>query len=213
MLHWFAEKEEKQGILEYASANVMQVFGYHKRQLVGQNVSMLCAEPHRSLHDSYLAAHAAGGPCRVLNMARNVSALHASGSEFPISLQVSKYRGGFKAKVFPLEDVDVMVMVDEKNVVVSATNKCRILFGRVEKEMVDLDFDSFFRKNKPSTMADDGMQEAELIAMDGSPVKVGAVAASFESFSVFFSGLCDEELDEGIELSVLSCCLCECGVA
>lgn len=193
------------GSIEYASSNVLEVFGYHSRQLIGRNVSVLCPEPHRSLHDSYLAAYHLGGESRVLNRARNVNAVHASGAEFPISLQVRKCRDSFKARIFPLENVEVMVMVDEHNRVRSTSDKCRELFGRMEEELLDLDFDSLFSSTiKPSAMPCELLLNAELMAMDGSRVKVWTWYFVSFFLHIFELGAIKEEPDCRLSFLLLS---------
>jgi PAS domain S-box-containing protein len=165
---------DKKGKITACSSNVRGFFGHNKGELIGQNVSTLCSEPHRSQHDRYIEEYHVTGRSRVLNKARNVNALHANGFEFSISLQVRLSHHGFKARIYPLENVDVMVTVDASNKVKSVTEKCRILFGRLEDELIDQDMDSLFRDVKPSAMPLETVFEAEMIALDGAVVKVKA---------------------------------------
>jgi PAS domain S-box-containing protein len=81
------------------SKNVKQLFGMHTRDLIGENVSILCTEPHRSMHAQYVERFNQTGQARVLGFARNLLAQHRSGREFPVSLQVTPYQKGFKVRV------------------------------------------------------------------------------------------------------------------
>ena len=47
----------KRGIIEDANLASVLLFGYTKEEMIGNNVSMLMAEPHHSAHDSYLHAY------------------------------------------------------------------------------------------------------------------------------------------------------------
>ncbi|MBI2306984.1 MAG: SpoIIE family protein phosphatase [Rhodocyclales bacterium] len=71
---------------------VVDLFGWHADELVGQNVSVLCAEPHRSRHDDYVREYVAGGPPRIIGMCRTVEAQRRDGEVFPAELTVSEVR-------------------------------------------------------------------------------------------------------------------------
>lgn len=82
---------DPRGVITSASKNVARAFGWTASELVGQNVSVLCPEPHRKQHDQYIKRYDTFGMPRVLGVARNLRAQHRDGSTFPISLQVRKY--------------------------------------------------------------------------------------------------------------------------
>ena len=78
----------EQGIIEWANAITVGIFGYPLPQLIGKNVSCLMPEPYRSAHDSYLARFVDTGEARVLGTRRRLRAMHADGHTFPIELAV-----------------------------------------------------------------------------------------------------------------------------
>ncbi len=122
------------------------------RDLIGENVAILCAEPHRSRHVQYVEHYKLTSQARVLGFARNLNAQHCSGLEFPISLQVVPYHNRFKALIMPLEGAEVMLTVSDENWVLAASDKCRIVFGRTEAERCKVNFDSLFKGVLPSSM-------------------------------------------------------------
>lgn len=71
---------------------VETLFGWTPEELVGQNVKVLCAEPYRTEHDTYVHNYVAGGPPRIIGVGREVPAQRRDGSIFPAELVVSELR-------------------------------------------------------------------------------------------------------------------------
>lgn len=78
------------GVIQSASDSVLRVFGWTPIELVGQNVSILMPEPHRSAHDGYLAKYHQTGRTEHLNRIRRFEAVRKDGKFFPIELSVSR---------------------------------------------------------------------------------------------------------------------------
>ncbi len=165
-------ESDPRGIISRCSSNVLTLLGYNKRELVGKNISCLCPEPHRSLHDSYIDHFRKTGECKVVNKVRHVSAQHASGTKIPLALEVRQGRHGFKAILNPLRNAEVMVVVGKENLVESVTESCFVLFGKSEENMIGNNFDEFFRDCKPSIAPEELMQDAKLVTADGTMVAV-----------------------------------------
>jgi len=67
------------------------IFGYAPEELEGRKVNMLMAEPHRSLHDGYIAHFLETGRAMVVGVTgREVPGVHRDGSEFPLELAISE---------------------------------------------------------------------------------------------------------------------------
>ncbi len=107
---------DERGIVLSANAVVQIVFGYLPEELVGQNVSMLMPEPHRSAHDGYVRAYVRGGMPRVIGMPhRHVDGLRKDGSTFPIELTVTEMRfEDNRLFVGIMRDVSERVAAEEK---------------------------------------------------------------------------------------------------
>ncbi|HJR69937.1 MAG TPA: PAS domain S-box protein [Gammaproteobacteria bacterium] len=71
-----------------------RMFGYAAADVVGNNVSMLMGEPHRSRHDAYVGRYLATGEAHIIGEGREVEAQRADGSVFPVSLAVGEAADG-----------------------------------------------------------------------------------------------------------------------
>ena len=78
------------GTIQDVSDSVERIFGYAPRELVGQNISILMPEPHRSQHDGYLANYRRTGNTWILNRTREFTVLCKDGSPIDIELSVSR---------------------------------------------------------------------------------------------------------------------------
>lgn len=79
------------GIMETVNPATGRMFGYQDSELIGQNVSMLMPEPHRSDHNSYLQRYNETGTAAIIGVGRRVSGRRRDGSLFPIHLAVSEF--------------------------------------------------------------------------------------------------------------------------
>jgi PAS domain S-box-containing protein len=84
--------DERARILSINAA-VPVIFGYEAGELIGQNVSMLMAEPDRSAHDRYVQDYLHGGMPRIIGMPqRQVSGRHKDGTLLPLEITVTEMR-------------------------------------------------------------------------------------------------------------------------
>lgn len=67
-----------------------RLFGWAAAEVVGKNVSLLAVEPHRSLHDLYLARYREGGRALVLGVPREVEGVRRDGRRVPLDLTVAE---------------------------------------------------------------------------------------------------------------------------
>jgi len=66
------------------------LFGYDEDEIIGQNISILIPEPHRSLHDGYIQQYLQTKETKIVGSVRELEGLHKDGSLTPISLSLSK---------------------------------------------------------------------------------------------------------------------------
>jgi PAS domain S-box-containing protein len=75
-----------------ANRAVEALFGWTPEELTGENVKVLCPEPYRTEHDSYIYEYVSGGPPRIIGLGREVPAQRRDGSIFAAELTVSEVR-------------------------------------------------------------------------------------------------------------------------
>ena len=81
---------DQRGIIQSVNAATEQMFGYTAAEMIGQNVTMLMASPHREAHDGYLARYLRTREKRILGTRREVDVRRKDGSVFPTDLAVSE---------------------------------------------------------------------------------------------------------------------------
>lgn len=85
---------DQQGQILTINEVVESYFGYSSNDLVGENVSMLMPEPHRTEHDGYIQKYLDSGDAKIIGTGREVTALHKDGSEFAIQLSIGEIKIG-----------------------------------------------------------------------------------------------------------------------
>jgi two-component system, LuxR family, sensor kinase FixL len=81
------------GRIETFNRSAERLFGYHARDIVGQNVSLLMPEPYRAGHDQYMRDYLATGQARIIGIGREVLAQRRDGTVFPAALAVGEIAG------------------------------------------------------------------------------------------------------------------------
>ncbi len=91
---------DSRGVIESASESVERVLGWTVDELLGQNVSILMPEPHRSNHDGYLLTYFETGKTSLLGRPRELHAVRKDGSQFPC--EVTIWRTDIPGQVSPI---------------------------------------------------------------------------------------------------------------
>jgi two-component system sensor kinase FixL len=81
---------DHRGRMQSVNGATSRTFGYRTDELLGENVSVLMAEPDRGRHDEYLARHLETGHTRIIGIGREVTARRRDGSVFPVRLSVGR---------------------------------------------------------------------------------------------------------------------------
>jgi len=82
------------GTMQTVNRAAERIFQYSAQEMVGQNVSMLTPEPHKSKHDAYLKHYLDTGQAKIIGIGREVEGQKRDGSIFPMELHVTEINIG-----------------------------------------------------------------------------------------------------------------------
>ncbi|MGQ7830837.1 PAS domain-containing sensor histidine kinase [Altererythrobacter sp. Z27] len=85
--------DEEGSILSF-STGAERMFGYAEAEVVGQNVSLLMAQPDRDQHTGYIEQYLVTGRAQIIGTSRVTTARHRDGHSFPINLAVGELKRG-----------------------------------------------------------------------------------------------------------------------
>lgn len=85
------------GVIETFNEKSEEMFGFSRKEAIGQNVAILMPKDERAQHDRYVANFNGHGS-RVINRPRGLLAVKKNGEEFPIELNIAPYTVGKKRK-------------------------------------------------------------------------------------------------------------------
>jgi PAS domain S-box-containing protein len=81
---------DQKGTIQLVNPAAAKLFQYEASELIGQNISMLMPEPHRSAHDSYMKEYYKTGKRKIIGIGRVEQGQRKDGSLFPIRLSISE---------------------------------------------------------------------------------------------------------------------------
>jgi two-component system sensor kinase FixL len=82
------------GAIRRINRAASEMFGYSEEELLGEDVSCLMPEPHRSWHHQYMQRYHETGTASVIGIGREEMGRRSDGSEFPMHLSVGEIRQG-----------------------------------------------------------------------------------------------------------------------
>ena len=128
------------GIITSCNTQLCSIFGYTKKELIGQNVSVIADSPHDVHHDEYIQRYLKTGgkfyysfylfftsfitEAKVLGRVRNLTGKHKDGTSIVISLEVNEQlvegKRTFFGKIRQItEETEALVTIDINGYVLS----------------------------------------------------------------------------------------------
>ncbi len=118
---------DERGIIESFNPASETIFGYKSAEVVGQNVSVLMAAPHREEHDGYLENYRRTGHAKVIGIGRETFARKKDGTVFPVDLSVSEIKLSNR-RIFTgfVRDITERKRLEKENLEISEREQRRI---------------------------------------------------------------------------------------
>jgi PAS domain S-box-containing protein len=85
---------DRDGRIQQWSSGAQRIFGYEPEEIVGQNLTVLMPEPHRSRNAGFVDALLAPDDAESIGVGRELTGIRKNGSEFPTELTISEVRNG-----------------------------------------------------------------------------------------------------------------------
>ena len=82
---------DERGVMRSFNRAAERLFGYAHQEAIGQPISLLMPEPHRSRHQQYIERYMATGEAHIIGIGREVEAARKDGSTVPVYLAVSEF--------------------------------------------------------------------------------------------------------------------------
>lgn len=83
---------DKKGIIESVNSAAANLFGYEKRELVGQNIKILMDSPHKERHDGYVSNYIKTRQAKIIGIGREVYGIKKNRKIFPLRLAVNEIK-------------------------------------------------------------------------------------------------------------------------
>lgn len=81
---------DERGTIELFNPAAENMFQYHSKEVIGQNIKLLMPNQYSQHHDTYLTRYKQTKKPHVIGMARSVSGERKDGSTFPLEIRVEK---------------------------------------------------------------------------------------------------------------------------
>ncbi len=83
---------EEGGLIVSINPAAERMFGYAAGNIVGENISILMAGPHRAAHDDYISAYRRTGKAKIIGIGREVEGRRKNGSAFAVDLTIAEWQ-------------------------------------------------------------------------------------------------------------------------
>ncbi|MEM6577194.1 MAG: PAS domain S-box protein [Pseudomonadota bacterium] len=81
---------DAQGVITRVNRAAAQMFGYAPEEMLGQSLEMIMPPNYAHAHQGYMNHHMKTGERRIIDIGRDVAALHRDGRVFPVNLSVGR---------------------------------------------------------------------------------------------------------------------------
>jgi diguanylate cyclase (GGDEF)-like protein/PAS domain S-box-containing protein len=136
----------KDGKIDSFNPAAENLFGYQSSEVVGENVSILMAEPHRSQHDQYIQNYLETNKTQIIGKSRELMGRCKDGSLFPFILSVSEMIVDdvimFTGVVHDLSDLSMqrhlLNAITEAQSSLSSRHSPKIIFDKLLEQLLQL---------------------------------------------------------------------------
>ena len=105
---------DARGVMRSFNRAAERLFGYDAVEAVGQPISLLMPEPHRSRHQQYIERYLATGEAHIIGIGREVEARRKDGGAVPVYLAVGEFEvSGERRFIGVLHDISADLEVRE----------------------------------------------------------------------------------------------------
>ena len=117
----------ERGIIESFNRASENIFGYTAAEVIGENVNVLMATPHREQHDGYLENYKQTGHAKIIGIGRETFARKKDGTLFPMDLSVSEVKLSDR-RIFTgfIRDITERKRLEKENLEISEREQRRI---------------------------------------------------------------------------------------
>ena len=118
---------DEHGIIESFNPASEKIFGYRAAEVIGKNVNVLMATPHREQHDGYIENYQRTGHAKIIGIGRETFARKKDGTLFPIDLSVSEVKLSDR-RIFTgfIRDITERKRLEKENLEISEREQRRI---------------------------------------------------------------------------------------
>jgi two-component system, LuxR family, sensor kinase FixL len=118
---------DERGVIESFNPASEKIFGYRAAEVIGKNVRVLMATPHREQHDGYLENYKRTGHAKIIGIGRETFARKKDGTLFPIDLSVSEVKLSDR-RIFTgfIRDITERKRLEKENLEISEREQRRI---------------------------------------------------------------------------------------
>ena len=107
---------DEEGRIQLVNAETQRLFGYHRRELMGQGIEMLMPERYRGAHVGHRRGYVAAALTRPMGAGLDLHGLRKDGSEFPVSISLSPTK----------TPIGIMVFCDIRDITDQRANETKI---------------------------------------------------------------------------------------